>query len=826
MPIVLTISKARQRLLLIALGCIISAALAAALNLVLSQRALTESAGGGDYQVNLSSGFPTYAFGLYNREHTSSGVDFTWTTGHATIPFDYAANLGRHAHIIIGMAASRPPGVSAPTVIVTINGHRYPAFVPAQGYQVYSYELDLADTPGLYMHPTDLQVDIQSDTFSPPADPRQLGVALSTVQIEFKKDTLEAAVAVVVWALSTLLVLFIASRRLSLSATAIYGAAMLVSFVLLHRTYLPRAINQPEEIALAALAWLLVVSLTPQRRPLLGLIMAGALLWVVGAGGRWPWWGDLEIDDAFISYRYAWNLLHGNGLVYNPGVPVEGYTNFLWTLLIAAALALGWQPTAVALFLNIALTVGLITLTYYLARKLIISEGWKEPGALAAVIFLAFDRTLVTYGVRGSGMESLLFAFLLLLAVTLLWSSAAEHITTITTSKDLLLRAVAGILLALAALTRPEGVLVAGVLLTVRAWQDSRRGGSQWKNLAAAVIAMGAILLPYETWRISFYGYPFPNTFYAKTGLSAALIGRGVSYAWEFTIAHWLIALLAVCSLLILGTTFVRAAFARSRREATPNTVYPGPIPPTTAHPNPNAQPQPATASITGISNSTANVSAALAWLVGIYALYIISVGGDWLTADRFFVPLVAPLALLAVATACRLLASLRLPRIASRAVPALLLVLALAYTATSLAELGQKSRVTLRSLSDEYNTRWWAAVGFWLRQNTPPTTLVAVQGAGAVAYYGQRPVLDMYGLTDIHIAHLQVADMGAAKAGHEKKDPEYVLNSRPNYILREWDAYFGDTMPEVLNLYTPEMVDTPTGWPLSLLKRKATAGP
>ena len=38
-------------------------------------------------------------------------------------------------------------------------------------------------------------------------------------------------------------------------------------------------------------------------------------------------------DDAFITYRYARNLARGEGLVFNPGERVEGYTNFLWTVM-------------------------------------------------------------------------------------------------------------------------------------------------------------------------------------------------------------------------------------------------------------------------------------------------------------------------------------------------------------------------------------------------------------------------------------------------------------------------------------------------------------
>ena len=41
-------------------------------------------------------------------------------------------------------------------------------------------------------------------------------------------------------------------------------------------------------------------------------------------------------DDAFISFRYVRNLLEGHGLVFNPGEYVEGYTNFLWILELAA----------------------------------------------------------------------------------------------------------------------------------------------------------------------------------------------------------------------------------------------------------------------------------------------------------------------------------------------------------------------------------------------------------------------------------------------------------------------------------------------------------
>jgi len=52
-------------------------------------------------------------------------------------------------------------------------------------------------------------------------------------------------------------------------------------------------------------------------------------------------------DDAMVSMRYAWNLSHGLGLVWNPGERVEGYTNLLMTLLMAVPTLIFDKATAV-----------------------------------------------------------------------------------------------------------------------------------------------------------------------------------------------------------------------------------------------------------------------------------------------------------------------------------------------------------------------------------------------------------------------------------------------------------------------------------------------
>lgn len=44
---------------------------------------------------------------------------------------------------------------------------------------------------------------------------------------------------------------------------------------------------------------------------------------------------NLPIDDVYISLRYVWNFIHGNGLVFNPGEHVEGYSNPTWIFLVS-----------------------------------------------------------------------------------------------------------------------------------------------------------------------------------------------------------------------------------------------------------------------------------------------------------------------------------------------------------------------------------------------------------------------------------------------------------------------------------------------------------
>ena len=83
------------------------------------------------------------------------------------------------------------------------------------------------------------------------------------------------------------------------------------------------------------------------RPPALSLrhgIVAVALLVLAIAHIRYLWF---VCDDAFITFRYAKNLAHGLGPVWNAGERVEGYTNFLWMMIASLPIGLGFDPGTV-----------------------------------------------------------------------------------------------------------------------------------------------------------------------------------------------------------------------------------------------------------------------------------------------------------------------------------------------------------------------------------------------------------------------------------------------------------------------------------------------
>jgi len=235
---------------------------------------------------------------------------------------------------------------------------------------------------------------------------------------------------------------------------------------------------------------------------------------------------DHTVDDAFISFRYAENLVRGHGLVYNPGERVEGYTNFLWVMLIAPFIALSNDPEAAAKAL------GFIAAAGTLAAVVRFSPGPASFREIAwvAPLFLASSPPFVVW--TTGGMETPLFTCLVTWSAVL----AAEGL------ERGALAPVVGVLLGAAALTRPEGAGVA-VVLAVLAWTLGPRTLDGRRSFLRCFGVFLLIFLPYFFWRWWYYRQLLPNTFYVKVGAGWPQVVRGLYYTHVFFAfgGYWLL---------------------------------------------------------------------------------------------------------------------------------------------------------------------------------------------------------------------------------------------------------------------------------------------
>jgi len=218
-------------------------------------------------------------------------------------------------------------------------------------------------------------------------------------------------------------------------------------------------------------------------------------------------------DDCFISFRYARHLAAGQGLVWNPGERVEGYTNFLWVILMAGALRLGWKPEVVSNLLGIASGAALLAaLVIYTGRRI----GWRSPFIWLAPLALAAGRSFTAWCT--GGLETMLFTLLV-------FAASAVFVRERETGSSLPI--LSSILFALATLTRPEGALFAGIaglffLGDLLAGRRSVRSALIWAFPYVDVVAAHLV------WRYTYYGAWLPNTFYAK--VAGAWWEQGLRY--------------------------------------------------------------------------------------------------------------------------------------------------------------------------------------------------------------------------------------------------------------------------------------------------------
>ncbi|RME21481.1 MAG: hypothetical protein D6798_18055, partial [Deltaproteobacteria bacterium] len=132
------------------------------------------------------------------------------------------------------------------------------------------------------------------------------------------------------------------------------------------------------------------------RIPSWAPVLVGLLAFAVHDWTLQPW----TLDDAYITFRYADNLVAGHGIVFNPGERVEGYTNFLWLLLLAVGRSLGLAPELFSKVLGALLDVASLTMIGF-AHRLV--PGLSRRTAMLAALLLGTCGVFSKWSM--SGME-------------------------------------------------------------------------------------------------------------------------------------------------------------------------------------------------------------------------------------------------------------------------------------------------------------------------------------------------------------------------------------------------------------------------------------
>ncbi|MEY7970429.1 hypothetical protein AB8O38_00355 [Saccharomonospora xinjiangensis] len=452
--------------------------------------------------------------------------------------------------------------------------------------------------------------------------------------------------------------------------------------------------------------------------------------------------------DAYVTFRYARNVAEGYGPVYNTGEYVEGYANFLWMILVALPGAVFGDSDVIvvtAVLLGIAATLGSVLLAYRLTNRIVriaTPDGPALPGlGVLAAALTAAASSPAAYG--ASGLEAPLFVLLTLTFCLAITSGRAV---------------VAGVTVALAVMTRPEGLVMSVIGLAWFVVEAARR--RRTASAAVAYLAGAAVLLvPWTVWRLTVYDHLLPNLVLSRwRGSWSGRLAAGGDYVAEFTLAYQAFVALAVAAIaLLLTRRRVSAAVARAR---------------------------------------------SVVWLLVVLAvghvLAVLVAGGGWMPVWRLLAPV--PVLLAVVGTAAYGLfvvtspandaatADRGVPLVRGRTVPVVATALCgLSLVVTMVHPGALPAMHDLRTAAGQR-----AEIGRWLDESLPAGTVISTHNTGSMAYEAGPSivVIDVFGRTDEHIARegepMRVEDSGVYAA----RDFDYVVNERAPAVAVEESGY------------------------------------
>jgi arabinofuranosyltransferase len=443
------------------------------------------------------------------------------------------------------------------------------------------------------------------------------------------------------------------------------------------------------------------------------------------------WWVD---EDAFISFRYAYNFARGNGLRFNLGepVPVEGYSNFLWTLWCGLIEFLRGDVTFWAPLTSFLAGAILLYRVFVVLHRSLSLNLWV---ASLATLSLAVFPPFAVWST--SGLETV--------PVVLVQFLVFEHL--VIRHRDTWRGGLAGLTLVL---LRVEGVawaILLGLAAMLSNWLTAARTRKVPLTFFAWVIVGFMIFV---AWRYSYYESLISNTALAKNiGLSLAGLERGMQYVAVYMLT-FLTPLLIVPAGIIALREKVRAV---------------------------------------GLPTLALAVAP-----IG----YSIAVGGDYMTMGRFLVPMFPFSTLLFAwllewlwerdpsrkgaafvgATVAAVIAVSLLPAVDIHLMPERIRA-AVDWKAPPYLSEVEKWNVQVR------HARRQSEMALALKDVAAPGDSLVTHAIGALGYYSELFIFDRSGLVNREVAALPVSQLVAP--GHDKLVPsEFFLKDRPTILEAE----------------------------------------
>ena len=445
-------------------------------------------------------------------------------------------------------------------------------------------------------------------------------------------------------------------------------------------------------------------------------------------------------DDAYITFRYVKNFLAGNGLVFNLHDRVEGYTSLLWIFTLSFTSLLHFDIISSAQ--NLSIFFGILNLfvvyliTFHNISKLNAHLLKKQTAFLSFVpsFMLAFTPGYIYWSV--SGMETTQFIFLILTG-TYFYLIQSD-------TKGIRLGFV--IVFVFAIFSRPEGIFYFFVIYLFDVITSYKNSNPKFilKRSVIEILIVVIPLLLYTFFRLYYYGYPLPNTFYAKSGFELYYLKRGLNYFSIFINSYLLSGLVFVLILPVL------------------------------------------------LDKKNRNINYFLISIFVCAACAVVIIGGDVLPLHRFFLP-VLPLMYILLLNSFVVLADYIYLHITK----------VIAYSSIYLFVM-LLTALTVYNYKSEYNPMMtWRGyeIGLvekmkiyanWIKEKQKKenkTFTVALSTIGAFSYYSGARIIDIVGLTNRYIAHHQKETPGIAENvsvlwKERKYNAEYVISVKPDFIL------------------------------------------